>query len=61
MKKLFFCFMHCSMLLSVLLLICLILLGGCTLHFKGEKLEFDADRQRVQVNKTFELASVNLL
>ncbi|NVM23404.1 MAG: hypothetical protein HWN68_16670 [Desulfobacterales bacterium] len=61
MKKLFFCSTPCSLLLKICLIIFVILLSGCTLHFKGKDIELDAERQRVQNNRTFKLDHVDLL
>ena len=36
-------------------------LSGCSLHFKGEKIELDAERQRVQQNQSYDLAAVAVL
>lgn len=44
----------------IIIVVCL-LLSGCTLHFKGKDIEFDAERQRVQDNSTFELTDIVLL
>ncbi len=37
------------------------LLSGCTLHFKASELELDAERQRVETNRTYELEKVSFL
>lgn len=34
---------------------------GCTLHFKATDLEVDAERQRVEMNRTYELEKVSFL
>lgn len=39
----------------------LLMLSGCTLHFKATDLEADIERQRVNANKTFQLASADIL
>lgn len=45
----------------ILLMVLGVLLAGCTLHFKATDLELDAERQRVESNRTFELEAVSLL
>lgn len=46
---------------AFLLVMAGVLLAGCTLHFKATDLEVDAERQRVQHNRTYELTEVSLL
>lgn len=45
---------------TILVLVVLVCLSGCTIHFKGEKIEFDAERQRIQENATYELEAIAL-
>ncbi len=33
---------------------------GCTIHFKGESVELDVERQRVETNTTYHLEKVEL-
>lgn len=40
-----------------LLLFC----AGCTIHFKGKDIEFDAERQRVNHNETYNLEKIVVL
>ncbi len=42
-------------------LVLVILFQGCTLHFKGKDIEFDAERQRVKNNVTYELEAMAFL
>lgn len=35
-------------------------LSGCTIHFKASEVELDAERQRVQHNRTYELEKIEL-
>jgi len=46
--------------LLILVIVILACCSGCTIHFKGEKVEFDAERQRVQNNTTYELEKIAL-
>lgn len=46
--------------LLVLAVAALLCCHGCTIHFKGEKLELDVERQRVESNKTYHLEKVDL-
>lgn len=43
---------------KVLVLVILLCLGGCTIHFKASEVELDAERQRVETNHTYELEKV---
>lgn len=47
-------------LLALLVLAVVIGCQGCTIHFKGKDVEFDAERQRVQSNRTYKLEKVTL-
>lgn len=51
--------MNRTLLCAALLIV--ILIQGCTLHFKATDLEFDAERQRVESNHTYNLRKVVLL
>lgn len=42
----------------ILVVVILACCSGCTIHFKGEKVEFDAERQRVQENATYQLEKI---
>lgn len=46
---------------TIFMIIVLVCLSGCTIHFKATDLELDAERQRVKKNATYELDSVSLL
>lgn len=49
-----------TILLTILLIWLFTALSGCTIHFKAKELELDADRQRIEVNHTYELEKVVL-
>lgn len=61
MKKLFFYSTVHSMLLRLCMIMLVLWLSGCTLHFKSKELEIDTERQRVQNNETFKLDKAELL
>ncbi len=46
---------------TIIVALILCLLSGCTLHFKATDVELDAERQRVQSNKTYDLVEVSFL
>lgn len=41
-------------------LVLLLLFQGCTIHFKGESVEFDAEHEGVVSNHTYELEKVDI-
>jgi hypothetical protein len=43
---------------TILIVLILVALGGCTIHFKASEVELDAERQRVETNRTYELEKV---
>lgn len=46
---------------TIIIVVLCFCLGGCTIHFKASEVEFDAERQRVKSNQTYELEKVDLL
>lgn len=44
---------------TILVMVLLACLSGCTIHFKASEVEFDAERQRVDNNHTYELEKVD--
>lgn len=46
---------------TILIVLVCLCLGGCTIHFKASEVEFDAERQRVDQNHTYELEKVDFL
>lgn len=50
-----------NLVIVILVVVMLALLSGCTMHFKATDLELDAERQRVQKNKTYKLEKVTFL
>lgn len=46
---------------TILVVVMLVCLSGCTMHFKATDLEVDAERQRVKSNDTYELEKVAFL
>lgn len=45
---------------TILLIVVLACLSGCTIHFKGKEIELDVERQRVQNNDSYELEKIEL-
>lgn len=46
--------------LLVVVVAALLCCHGCTIHFKGEKLELDMERQRVEYDSIYDLEKMDL-
>lgn len=45
---------------TILIVLILAVLGGCTIHFKAKELEVEVEPQRVEHNRTYELEKIEL-
>lgn len=46
---------------TIFVIVLLVCLGGCTIHFKASEVELDTERQRVESNASYELEKVAFL